>query len=44
VTGISAESRLGIEPAREEAFESQFEAAPAVLIIMVLQFALGLVS
>jgi len=39
-----AESRVGIEPAREEAFEVRFEAAPAVLVIMVLQFALGLVS
>jgi hypothetical protein len=44
VTGMSAESRVGVEPAREEAFEAQFEAAPAVVIIMALQCTLGLVS
>jgi hypothetical protein len=44
VTGMSTQSRVDIEPAREEAIESRFEAAPAVVIIIGLQFALGLVS
>lgn len=44
VTGVHAESRTGLEPAQEEAYEARFEAAPAVVVIMVLQLALGLVG
>jgi uncharacterized membrane protein len=44
VTGVPKDRRPLRDPAREEEFESRFEAAPAVLAVMALQLAMGLVS
>jgi hypothetical protein len=44
VTSVSAEPRLVPDPARREAFEARFEAAPAVVVVIALQLAVALVS
>ena len=42
--GLVAGRRPGVSPQREEAFESRWEAAPAVVAVILLQLAIGLVS
>jgi hypothetical protein len=44
VTSAPADQRPTPDPARQEEFEARFEAAPAVVAIMALQVAIGLVS
>jgi hypothetical protein len=44
VTRVSEASRSGSYSAQEEAYESHFEAAPAVVVLMVLQLVFGLVG
>ena len=40
--GAPIDPRAAPDPVREEAFEARFEAAPAVVVVMALQFAIGL--
>jgi len=44
VIGVATGRGLGPNPEREEEFESRWEAAPAVVAVMLLQLAIGLVS
>jgi hypothetical protein len=44
VIGLAAGRRPGLSPEREEEFESRWEAAPAVVAVILLQLAIGLVS
>jgi uncharacterized membrane protein len=44
VTSVPAEPSQSRDPAREEAFEARFEAAPAVVVVMALQLAIAMVS